>query len=181
MKVFKGVKKGIQKSLIALNKLYGVDVEIYKPVQSNNISDGYKTNSIRYEENPYFIGKALVPYLFKTKTHSLDFIDDLFDDSEIIMYIPLNDPLIRYSKVKTIQKKGIENFIIDEILEIKDDEQTLLYKYKLVPDTAIHSEDQDIVLNTIIKDNELEEKQPNESITKKEIQPNTTIKYNPVG
>jgi hypothetical protein len=141
MKVFKGVRKGATKAIEALTKVFGVDAVLYYPLYSNSKLHGFKDNDIVYKEETEDI-RALIPALFRTGNRTLAALDPFHDDGERLLYAPDYALYPQYSKLVLQYDGSTHTFLINEVLEKKDDEsgEVLLRKYVIVPDLTFNSD-----------------------------------------
>lgn len=142
MKVFKGIRKGASKAIEALTKVFGVDAKLYYPLESNSKLHGFIDNDIVYREEPEDI-RALIPALFRTGNQVLAALDPFHDDGERLLYAPDYVSYPRFSKLVLLYEGTTLTFLINEVLEKKDDEtgEVIMRKYVVVPDLTFSAAD----------------------------------------
>jgi len=185
MKILRNVNKGITKSISILTKIIGVNCSVFFPLETQDIKMHYlKDNDVKYESLPGYEGKLLIPKVVGNKTNSIDIIDD-YELDEIVLYTTSDLLLPKYSQIITNRPDGsIENFIINEIKSIKDDERVFFYKYFLVPDVGIDVEHNREALTELLEEAyddtgipKVDESMP---LTKTTMD-SSEIKYDPIG
>jgi len=144
MKILRGLTKGVEKTISILTKLYGVQADIYLPVNYKDQSRGFVSNDIEYNDEPEFSQKILFPFIFKFKNKTMGVVDELFpdDDKVIYLYKDIMD-LPKFSKIVFSTIDGYTQFIINDVVEIKDDEQIILRKAYLIPDMSFDDENKE--------------------------------------
>lgn len=140
MKVFRPLKKGFDKAVKLLTKVYGVEADIYFPISINNVKHGVRDNDITYATEPDLSRKVLIPYIFKLNDEAELFSVDFENDGRFL-FIESTVKIPDYSKIILRKAKlDIQNFQVHRFKGIDDDEQTIYGKYELVPLTAIDIE-----------------------------------------
>jgi len=142
MKVLKPLRKGTNKAIVSLTKIYGLDAKIYKPLEIEDLQHGFSSNNIKWDRENSIEQRILIPYYFKTQQSSFSVFDPLYKANEIIMYLVADLDYPKYSLINIITPKGTPaSFIIDNKLEIKDDEVVIFRKYKLVPHLTLDTDE----------------------------------------
>ena len=183
MKIAKNLRKGIDNSIKSLTKIYGVNVEIYKPISFLDEQHQYNSDDVEYEDIPYLKDqKVLIPSIFKPQhTNSLAF-DNSLNTDELILYIKSTILLYKHSLVvvkphidkrtQEIQKMTEIRFIVDESIEISDLDYIIFKKYSIVPVNTMSIDETEYKDEELLKDIDYEN---NNSLTP--IQENDAIEY----
>lgn len=160
MKIFKGVRKGVDKTIETLTKVFGVDAHMFIPESSNSSLHGFSDNDINYLEESEEV-RVLIPALFRTQNKTLSTLDPFHDDGERLLYAPSYVSWARYSKYVLMYEGATHTFIINEVLEKRDDEtgEVIFRKYVIVPDLTFNAADSDESLEGLAErlEDELEE------------------------
>jgi hypothetical protein len=154
------LKNGVNNTIKALTNIFGIQAEIYKPITSTSERGVFSNDSIEFEKDPYFSGKVLLPVIFKEKASGLNIADDILDDT--FLYVPGYINIYRFSRVSVkLKTNKIEEFIVEDIIDIDDDEQVIFRNYKIIPFT----------------NNDLENAISNEVIYEKDEEQNEDIEF----
>jgi hypothetical protein len=157
MKSFRPLAKGVNKAIVKLTQLFGIEADIYLPLSYNNTSTGYIDNDITYEDEPSYSNKLLFPYILKEKNKSMGMVDELFADDDKVVYL-YDDiiNLVKFSKIVFPTISGVNTYIIKDISDISDDEQIILRKAFLVPDEYITKENIELIEESVEEVNDLD-------------------------
>jgi hypothetical protein len=160
MNIGKTLRNGVNNTIKALTNIFGVYAEIYKPITSTSERGVFSNDSIEFEQDPYFSGKVLLPVIFKEKASGLNIVDDILDDT--FLYVPGFVDVYRFSKISVkLKTNKIEEFIVEDVIDIDDDEQVIFRNYKIIPFT----------------NNDLENAIENEVIYEKDEEQNEDIEF----
>jgi hypothetical protein len=160
MNIGKTLRNGVNNTIKALTNIFGVYAEIYKPITSTSERGVFSNDSIEFEQDPYFSGKVLLPVIFKEKASGLNIADDILDNT--FLYVPGFVDVYRFSKISVkLKTNKIEEFIVEDVIDIDDDEQVIFRNYKIIPFT----------------NNDLENAIENEVIYEKDEEQNEDIEF----
>jgi len=184
MKILRNIQKNMTQSISVLTKIIGVSCTVYFPTETQKASMHYvRDNNIEYQDLPGYKGKLLIPKIVRNRINSIQIIDD-YEDDAIILFTSVDLVFPKYSKVIVDRPDGsIENFIINEVKAIKDDERVFFYKYFLVPDTEIDVKHNRENLIKLLDDayTETGNSKVDESMPLKKVHMDTSkIKYDPI-
>lgn len=123
-----------------LLKMWGVHIEAYRPKTLNpqNTLHGFQDDSNEFETNAYYVGKAIIPSIFRRRSAITLANLDPFIDSDKYLYIPDDVELTIYSLIICkLQSNKILNFRINDIDEDGNDAGAIVKRYALVPYVSV--------------------------------------------
>lgn len=159
MKAFNSLGRLAPKILRQLVKSFGVSIIVYKPLSLDTVYGG-KGSNIEYDPEPIVDGMFLIPSLIKSRDSGSEAMIDPFLDDPQTLYTDATILIPNYSKVEVLIKDKAPMLFKVELPKItKDDNDSFLRKYPLVPisDMVSHSFE-DISITEIIEfENEIQE------------------------
>lgn len=133
-----GLDKVVSVNIKYATLLYGVNVEIYAPVDDfDGALQAY--GDLKYSREPVYDGKLLIPeYLYRNSANSYasgDFTEDTYSAYSRNLYP-------KFSKVVVTEVKDLLSFIIVDTQDFRDSSQKeLYYTYKLIPSSQLLNRD----------------------------------------
>lgn len=141
------LRKPVAKGYKQLVKFYGVDVNLYRLINQSvpdNKLHGFLDDANNYERQPYFIGKVLIPSLFKRRNQTNLAALDPFVDADQYLYVPAGQEILLHTLVVCrLPSKRILNFRVTSISEIHNDAGLIVSRHSIVPVLSV-----DILRNT---------------------------------
>jgi len=122
-------------NLLYCIEIYGTMTSVYFPVNMVTIRADY--DLINYNDTPDYEGKVLINSVFKNKSTNLSILPFTPIDDENAIYSTLEFPIGSLIALRLSQK--IQNYQVNNIQKIVDNDEVYFYKYVLTTYTLTNS------------------------------------------
>lgn len=135
------MRKPLIRGFKILTKQFGVQADIYAPVENSGSIHGYLDDANINKLTPYYQGKVLIPSLFRRRNSTSLAAFDPFIDSENYLYVQSEIEFLLHSLIVCRMPSGkILKYRIHSQAEVGNDAGRIIQRYDIVPVLSVKTD-----------------------------------------